>query len=126
LSDVELVCDRISIMNYGKLVKLGRVDELLAEGRTEITASNVPTDLAGRLQGDGAVVKADNGRLVVTVADEGSVNDVVDAIRSGSGKIVSVVPLKRSLEEIFVETVGAAGTQGRRIGTMNTLTKDSD
>jgi ABC-2 type transport system ATP-binding protein len=113
-------------MNYGKLVKMGCVDELLAEGRTEITATEVPAEVSGRLQGDGTVVNSDNGRLVVTVSDEGAVNDVVDAIRSGRGRIISVMPLKRSLEEIFVETVGAAGTQGRRIGTMNTLTKDSD
>jgi ABC-2 type transport system ATP-binding protein len=126
LSDVELVCDRISIMNYGKLVKLGRVNELLAEGRTEITATGVPAEVAGRLQSDGSEIVTDNGRMVVTVADEDHVNDVVDAIRTGRGKIISVVPLKRSLEEIFVETVGAAGTQGRRIGTMNTLTKDSN
>jgi hypothetical protein len=50
------------------------------------------------------------------------VNEVVDLIRNGSGRIVSVIPLKRTLEEIFVETVGVSG---RRIGTMNQLTKDS-
>src|SRR5829696_1402442 len=44
LSDVELVCDRICILNYGKLVKLGRVDDLLAEGRTEVTATGLSAE----------------------------------------------------------------------------------
>jgi ABC-2 type transport system ATP-binding protein len=124
LSDVELVCDRISIMNYGKLVKMGRVDELLAEGRTEVVATGVPADVTGKLGARGAEVVADNGRLVVTCPDEDAVNDVVDAIRNARGKIVSVLPLKRSLEAIFVETVGLSDTPSRRIGTMNQLTKD--
>src|ERR1051326_2888719 len=67
LSDVELVCDRISIMNFGKLEKLGRVDDLLAEGRTEITATGIAADLLGRLGDNGASVDQDNGRVVVTV-----------------------------------------------------------
>ena len=126
LSDVELVCDRICILNYGKMVKAGRVDDLISEGRTEITATGVPVEVAGRLGESGASVVADNGRLVVTCMDHGDVNGVVDAIRSSSGSIVSVMPLKRTLEEIFVETVGLASTPGRRIGTMNQMTKDSN
>jgi ABC-2 type transport system ATP-binding protein len=124
LSDVELVCDRICILNYGKMVKAGRVDDLLAEGRTEITATAVPKDVSGRI-GEMAAVIADNGHLKVTCEGEQAVNEVVDLIRSSRGQIVSVIPLKRTLEEIFVETVGLAGP-GRRIGTMNQLTKDSN
>jgi ABC-2 type transport system ATP-binding protein len=124
LSDVELVCDRICILNYGKLVKQGRVEDLVAEGRTEVIATQVPAEVAGRVGELVPDVRSDNGRLVITCADEDRVNDVVDLVRNGGGRIVSVVPLKRTLEEIFVETVGVAGTSGRRIGTMNQMTKD--
>ncbi len=123
LSDVELVCDRICILNYGKLVKAGRVDELVAEGRTEITATGVPAEVTGRLTELTGAVKSDNEKIVVTCSDENLVNDILDVIRGARGRVISVVPLKRSLEEIFVETVGLAGPH-RRIGTMNTLTRD--
>jgi ABC-2 type transport system ATP-binding protein len=126
LSDVELVCDRISIMNYGKLVKMGRVEDLVAEGRTEVTATGVPAEVRGKLQEMAGELQGDNGKIMVTCMDDAIVNEVVDVIRNGKGSIISVVPLKRSLEEIFVEVVGQAGQQpGRRIGTMNTLTKDN-
>lgn len=123
LSDVELVCDRISIMNYGKLVKLGRVDDLVAEGRTEITAESVPAEVSGKLKELAREVVAENGHIKVTCSEDKLVNEVVDLIRSAKGSIVSVIPVKRSLEEVFVETIGMAGP-GRRIGTMNQLTKD--
>lgn len=124
LSDVELVCDRICILNYGKLVKQGRVDELVAEGRTEITAVSVPAEVTGKLKELTGAVQSDNGRIVVTCTDDELVNGAVDLIRNGKGKIISVIPVKRSLEEIFVETIGLAGSH-RRIGTMNTLTRDA-
>jgi len=40
-------------------------------------------------------------------------------VRESGGKVVSVVPQRRRLEDIFVETVGLAG--GRNIGTFNEL-----
>jgi len=125
LSDVELVCDRICILNYGKLVKQGRVDDLVSEGRTEITAANVPAEVTGRLRELTGQVSGDASRLVVTCSDESLVNEAIDLIRNSRGQLISVVPLKRTLEEIFVETVGLASQPGRRIGTMNQLTKDS-
>jgi ABC-2 type transport system ATP-binding protein len=125
LSDVELVCDRITIMNFGKLVKAGRVEDLIAEGRTQVTATAVPAEIAAQLEKLAANVESTGDRLVATITDQVGVNDVVDLIRNGKGSIVSVVPLKRTLEEIFVETVGLAGPH-RRIGTMNQMTKDSE
>jgi ABC-2 type transport system ATP-binding protein len=123
LSDVELVCDRICILNYGKLVKSGRVDDLLAEGRTEVTATGLSAETVGKLKELGTI-GGDNGATVVTCADDASVNNAIDVIRNSGGTVTSVIPLKRTLEQIFVETVGAAGQPGRRIGTMNQLTKD--
>lgn len=125
LSDVELVCDRICILNYGKLVKAGRVDDLVSEGRIEISASGLPAETKGRLEKLGAVAGTD-GKALITVPDESSVNEALDLIRSSNGQVHSVIPLKRTLEEIFVETVGLADQPGgRRIGTMNQLTRDN-
>lgn len=125
LSDVELVCDRISIMNYGKLVKMGRVEDLVAEGRTEVVAESVPAEVSGKLKDITAHVVSDNGHTKITCSEDQGVNEVVDLIRSAKGKIISVIPVKRSLEEVFVETIGMAGPS-RRIGTMNQLSKDDE
>lgn len=124
LSDVELVCDRICILNYGKLVKMGRVDELVAEGRIEIAASGVSAEVCGRLEKLGTVSGVD-GKSLITVTNDAAINQVLDEIRSAGGMVHSVIPLKRTLEEIFVETVGRADQPGRRIGTMNQLSRDN-
>lgn len=123
LSDVELVCDRICILNFGKMVKAGSVGELTSQGRTEITAKGLSSDTREKLAKLGGSVVEREGAVVVTVTDEASLNTAVDMIRAASGVLISAIPLRRSLEEVFVETIGLAGP-GRRIGTMNTLTQD--
>ncbi|MBM3457696.1 MAG: ABC transporter ATP-binding protein [Armatimonadetes bacterium] len=122
LTDVELVCDRVCILNYGKLVKAGRVDELISAGVTELTASDIPEDVAGKLKELADSVISDNGRLVINSGSEETVNAMVDLVRGAKGRIISVVPVKKTLEDVFVETVGGSG---RRIGTMNQLGQDN-
>jgi len=125
LSDVELVCDRICILNYGRLVRAGKVSELLAEGRTEVVATGLPEATAAKMRELGAAVSGQNGSLVVTCTEDEHVAQVIDLVRGAKGRVVSVIPIKRSLEEVFVETISGEVEPGRRIGTMNQLTPDS-
>jgi hypothetical protein len=61
------------------------------------------------------MVQAD-GNLKAYHEDTGVVNQILDLARQHGGRILSVVPQRRRLEDIFVETVGI---EGRRIGSMN-------
>ena len=44
LSDVEMVCDRVSILYRGKIRKMGHVEDLIAGGKVEVLAENVKAD----------------------------------------------------------------------------------
>ena len=114
LSDVELVCDRVSIMNYGKLVKLGKVSELIMGERTQIMARLENGALTGLREFATGDVTQQDGMVSLHVETRATANEVVDYVRAHKGELVSVVPQRRRLEDIFVETVGLAG--GRNIG----------
>jgi len=114
LSDVELVCDRVSIMNYGKLVKLGKVSELVMGERTQIMARLENGARAGLSKFATDDVTEKDGIVSLHVETRATANEVVDYVRAHKGELVSVVPQRRRLEDIFVETVGLAG--GRNIG----------
>jgi len=103
LEDVELVCHRASIIHKGKLQVLGTMDELLGGERVEVKLEHAPADLAAKLTADGAIRTGDVLTASVLREDVGS---VIDAARVGNSNIVSVVPMKRRLEDIFVEIVG--------------------
>jgi ABC-2 type transport system ATP-binding protein len=52
LSQVQEICDRIGIMNHGKLVREGPLDELISiENQTELTLENVSPALLAELRG---------------------------------------------------------------------------
>jgi ABC-2 type transport system ATP-binding protein len=120
LSDVELVCDRVAILNFGRLVKTGKVTELIEGSRTEIIARGVSdSGIAALRQLSPELVQKD-GYVTLVQEDSAIVNQIVDIVRQHEGVVVSVVPQRRRLEDIFVETVGI-GT-GRTIGTFNELT----
>jgi ABC-2 type transport system ATP-binding protein len=105
LSDVERVCDRVAILNKGVMVQLGRIEELLAGGHVEVIADKVPDNAVEPIRQLGGKVSLHDGRLVVEQPDNGSVDRVIDIVRAAGGHIVSVKPYRRSLEDLFVETI---------------------
>jgi ABC-2 type transport system ATP-binding protein len=122
LPDVERVCNRVAILNFGKMVKAGTVSELTAGERTEVIAK-LNGEAVTRLRERFEHVVNDNGTVTVSQLEGGDVGAAIDLIRASEGEILSVIPQKRRLEEIFVESVGLTG--GRQIGTMNQLTEDA-
>ncbi|BDI31824.1 ABC transporter ATP-binding protein [Capsulimonas corticalis] len=108
LSDVELVCDRVSILNRGKIRRLGSVGELIAGGNVEIIAENVVADDAqlAKLKALTSNVSDVNHKLIITTsASNVSKNNVLDWVRANKGDVISVTETRRSLEDIFYETV---------------------
>jgi ABC-2 type transport system ATP-binding protein len=106
LSEVELVCDRVAVVNRGKLARLGRTADLLhSREQSQVAARGID---AGTFPG--AVVN--DGVVSFTIATS-SQREVLQRIWSLGGEVVSVNPLKRSLEQIFLEVTqegrGASG-----------------
>lgn len=109
LPDVELVCSRVAIIHQGKLLASGTIQELTTGDKVEITADGVSDDIAGKIRGLVPAAELVGKRLHMSAADPVKVNDVVDIIRGGGATVVSVVPHKRMLEDVFVDVVMKEG-----------------
>ncbi len=96
LSEVELVCDRVAVLHRGKLTRLGRTVDLLQVGeQAEIVARGIPvTQFNGAAAHDGVV------RFSVPASEQRA---AMQTVWLQGGEIVSVNPVRRSLEEIFLE-----------------------
>lgn len=104
LSEVELICDRVAIINRGKIAAQGKLSDLLRGGRMEVTIKDVNADLVKKLSSDGHIHEIADGYLLDISEDE-DVNAMLDTVRAAKGKVVSMVPRKKRLEDLFVETV---------------------
>lgn len=64
LEQVQEVCDRVGIMARGKLVREGKLEDLITiEGRTEYVVENAPADLAAKIQ---QLAESSGAKLVET------------------------------------------------------------
>jgi ABC-2 type transport system ATP-binding protein len=105
LSEVELICDRVAIINKGVIESQGKLTELLKGGRIEITVDGVPEQLLKDMNISDANVRTMPVGLMLDMPEENDPNAVIDAVRNKKGTIISVVPRKKRLEDLFVETV---------------------
>ncbi len=105
LSEVELICDRVAIIDRGIVKSQGKLTELLKGGRIEITVEGVESSLLSNMNlADSNVRTLPNG-LMLDIPEENDVNAVIDSVRTSKGRIVSIVPRRKRLEDLFVETV---------------------
>jgi ABC-2 type transport system ATP-binding protein len=102
LSEVEAVCDRVSIVSRGRVAAEGPIHDLLGvAGRTSLTVSGLPGGLPAAIAAlTGDVALARSGLLVFSVPDD-AVRRAVDAVDDAGGRVVSVQPKRESLEDYF-------------------------
>ena len=105
LPDVELVCSRVSIIHRGKLLATGKISDLTSGEKVEIRAQGVTNGVVEQIKAIVGNLEQNDGTIRILSADEDMVNEVVDLVRGAKGKIIAVVPHKRTLEEVFVDTV---------------------
>jgi ABC-2 type transport system ATP-binding protein len=103
LSDIEVLCDSVAILKQGRLAHAGSIDELRAReaGAFEIIATNAEPSLLKLSLGDVASVSQTASGLRIEVHDEQEIGRVIEKLRDANGKLVSVNPIKQSLEDLF-------------------------
>ena len=116
LNDVELTCNRVSIIHGGKLLTTGTISELTAGEKVQIEANSVVNGTMEKLRTitKGATVEDNNGKIRIPSADADMVPAILDAVRVGKGNVTAIIPHRRSLEEVFIDTVIKAGAKINR------------
>lgn len=105
LPDVELTCSRVAIIHHGKLLTSGRTSELTSGDKVEITFQGGDAALVDKLKGVAGACEQKNGAARIPSVDAKEVDGIVDLIRGAKATLLSVVPHRRTLEEVFVDTV---------------------
>ena len=108
LADVEIICSRVAIIHRGKLLTTGTIKELTAGERTEVVIQGkaVTNGLLNRLQAIAPdTEKTGSDTLLLRTDDDDQITAIIDLVRSAEARVLSIVPHRRALEDVFVETV---------------------
>jgi ABC-2 type transport system ATP-binding protein len=114
LSDAESLCDRVAIIHQGELRGTGAIEELTSsvQGKVEVVwqGTQIPASMKA-LSAECHV----SGETVRAVIAEGQQDAAIDALRRERRRLISVTPLRTSLEQYFVEKLQHSQTTA---GTM--------
>jgi ABC-2 type transport system ATP-binding protein len=107
LMEVEMVCDRVVIMDKGRILREGTIAELTPyTGAVRFEIDPVPEDLTHLLAGVGAgLTRHDHGFDLAAGPDE--VDRAVDLLRGAGVSIRSLMPRRLNLEQTFIDLVKA-------------------
>jgi ABC-2 type transport system ATP-binding protein len=106
LSEVEQICDRVIIIDRGKLVQSGRMEELLgASDCVEIVASDLPAELEPAVAAAGGTVERGphSVRFLIPTVHK---RELVEKLWAAGCDVVSIIPQRSSLEDVYMRVVG--------------------
>jgi len=110
LSDAEALCDRVAVLARGRLVAEGRVRELVAfevKGWELIVADVDPALLARMGAQMSTVTEIGFGRYALELPGSDAPDRLLAELTTAGGKLVSLNPIRETLEDFFVKHVSA-------------------
>ena len=106
LAEVEQTCDRVIIIDRGRVVRAGRLDELLGrDDRVEIVVDHLPTTMEQLLTDRGVFVARDMQVVRLTVG-AASKRDVAEMLWEAGCDVISLNRVRSTLEDLFLKLVG--------------------
>jgi len=116
LTDIERICDRVGIIDHGRLVTEGPLDELLARFAQPLYRLEPEPDqaaaietLTARLRETPWIddVRVDPARIIVSITDEKAASSALLPLIVAAGvRLAAFERLRPSLEDVFLRLVG--------------------
>ena len=111
LADVEAICDRVAIINQGRILKVGAPAELFDKKKVlEVRVDHVSEELLKRLHAVALDIQheEDDPRcLLIEIARDEQAADIADIVNACGARLYTLAPRHLSLEQIFFQTIDA-------------------
>src|SRR5439155_11371359 len=111
LADVEALCDRVAIINEGRILKVGAPQSLFDESPVfAVRANPVNKELLHQLGSIALAVRQDEDDpclLYVEVQKDEQAADIAEVVHACGSRLYGLAPHHRSLEQLFLRTIDA-------------------
>ena len=112
LADVEALCDRVAIINEGRILKVGAPQALFDEYPVfEVRVNPISKELLHRLGAIALAVRQDEDDpclLYIEVHGDEQAADIAEVVHACGSRLYGLAPHDRSLEQLFLRTIDAS------------------
>ncbi|MBV9711958.1 MAG: ABC transporter ATP-binding protein [Ktedonobacteraceae bacterium] len=109
LADVEAVCDRVAIINQGRILKVGTPTELFGNQLIlEVRVNSASEELLQQLKHVVVAIQRDENDpdcLLAEIENDEQAADIADIVHACGARLYSLAPRRRSLEQLFFQTI---------------------
>jgi ABC-2 type transport system ATP-binding protein len=105
LTEVELTCDRVAIVNHGQVVRAGRIDDLTRALELEVRVDHVTPELRVALEPFGNILTQTSQFLRLEITNEDTIPSIAETIVRSGARLFALTPVRANLEELFVALV---------------------
>ena len=104
LSEVEQMCDRVAVVDHGRVIASGTMDQLLSGTTVRVRATGLDREGKAKLSSFGQVDDESDQLTFTNLAME-KVPELVAAIVALGGRIYEVAPRQQTLEDRFLQLI---------------------
>ena len=116
LSDAEALCNQVAIVAKGRLAAAGRLGDLgeFAVNGWELVMANVPAAALDRVRVRARrVLSVAGDRYVIELPPDGHPEEMLRELTSAGAALVSLNPVRETLEDVFIRRVAEMGEGAR-------------
>lgn len=116
LPDVEQLCDRVAILNLGRLVEVGRLADILdvSVETVEVVAENLSRQVERSVVPSARELRRTGERCHIAFRAPEDFDRTLPLLLEGGARLVSVNRVKETLEDHFVREIGSAAGGGNK------------
>ena len=106
LSEVEMICNEVAIINKGQIIAEGTLSNLLSEGiEVDLQVGEINEDIKKELEKVGTIVFAKDSGIRVAVSELEDVPQLAEILVQKGGRLYELTIRHRSLEDLFIELI---------------------
>src|SRR5438445_5940747 len=107
LSDAEALCDRVAIIYKGELKGIGAVEDLTStvQGKVDMVWQGTQVPASMKTLGAECHITGETVRAVISEAQQDA---AIEALRREGLRLISLTPVRMSLEDYFVQQLKPA------------------
>ncbi|MBO8127471.1 MAG: ABC transporter ATP-binding protein [Firmicutes bacterium] len=110
LGEVEMVCDQVAVMNVGRLLALGPLNELRGlQVVVDLRVKGLSEQVLTALRNLALKVARDGDRVSLVLAEAGMIPRVAKVIAASGGELYEMIPRTKDLEELFMDVIQNRG-----------------